>query len=667
MPARDPVAVDRSQVVANPHEAAATDSSEEVSPVSNLVTASRSQPQSESVQGRADLAKSLQQALEAQHLIQEILESRTRQQATIVRLGMEALASSNLANTLDLLVREASATLGADFCSVLQLGADRKTFQLRADFGGPPGLVGTGVLTTFGDAQANYTLHAAAPVVVADLRSETRFNGAPAALEYGVVSGMSVILHGKQQAWGVVGTHSKTKRTFTEDDSNFLQAVANLMALAIERDRVETTLRNRNRQQAAVAHLGQNALTGPHMDDFFGDAVRVVAETLDVDACDLLQLQRGETSLLLRAGVGWKAGLVGALRVAGGMNSQVSFALNSKAAVIVTDQRTESRFDSSEILRDHEILSGMKVVIPGRLRPFGVLGAHTRSPRIFSLDDANFLQAVANILAAAIERHGAEGELRRHRDDLEGLVEERTALLAASNRELAAFSYTISHDLRAPLRSINGLSNILQRKHGESLSPDAKGMLQQIADDAVGMGKLIESILSLSRLGSVSLAHVPFDVSGAATATLQTLQARDTERKVEWTVEPGLHVVGDEGLLRLLLENLLGNAWKFTGRTKHARITVGREAGGFCVKDNGAGFDMAHARELFQPFHRLHAADEFEGTGIGLATVSRIVGRHGGRVWAEGMLGQGATFRVTLPPGGGLSPPPSGINRLRLA
>lgn len=114
-------------------------------------------------------------------------------------------------------------------------------------------------------------------------------------------------------------------------------------------------------------------------------------------------------------------------------------------------------------------------------------------------------------------------------------------------------------------------------------------------------------------------------------------------------MEPGLNVIGDGGLLRLLLENLLGNAWKFTGHTQAARITVGPEVGGFQVQDNGAGFDMAHARELFQPFHRLHSPEDFEGTGIGLATVSRIVGRHGGRVWAQSVPGQGATFRVTLP------------------
>jgi signal transduction histidine kinase len=618
-------------------------------PPPNVVIAHRGQAQQDVARERADLAEALQRALETQRITQEALEGRSQRQATIVRLGLEALASRDLNGTLDLLVGETTVALGADFCCVLELGADRTTFIQRAAFGGPSGILEAHIRLGLGDSQADYTLHATAPVVCPDLRTETRFPVQPLLLQHGAVSGMSAILHGKQQAWGVVGVHTKTLRTFSEDDINFLQAVANLMALAIERDRVETALRHRNRQQAAVALLGKRALLGPHMDEFFGEAVRDVAGTLEVEICELLQRDPDGRTLLLRAGVGWQPGLVGSARVSAGMNSQAGFTLNSLGPVVVTDLRTETRFDGSTILRDHGVVSGMSVLVPGRNRPFGVLGAHARSPRSFTQDDINFLHAVANLLAAAIERHGVEKELRRHRDNLEGLVEERTALLAASNRELEAFSYTISHDLRAPLRSINGLGKILEHKHGDSLPAAAKEMLHLMTDETVRMGNLIESILSLSRLGTVKLTHISFDVSAAAISILQALQAGDPARTVGWTVEPGLRAVGDEALLRLLLENLLGNAWKFTGRTPDARITVGLEVGGFRVEDNGAGFDMAHARELFQPFHRLHEADEFEGTGIGLATVSRIVGRHGGRVWAQGVPGQGATFRVTLP------------------
>lgn len=605
--------------------------------------------QTHDVTDGVELSAARAHAAETQRILQEVLEGRTKQQATIVRLGLEALASRDLTATLDLLVREAGITLAADFCCVLEVAADRNTFLLRAGFGWPPGLIGSAAVAALGDSQANYTLRAFAPVVSPDLRTETRFTVPQLVLQQGAASGMSVVLHGKQQAWGVVGVHAKTVRTFTEDDVNFIQAVANLMALAIERERVEGTLRYRNLQQAAVALLGRRALAGPHLDEFFSEVAHDVAATLDVEFCEVLQQDLNNPTLLLRAGVGWQPNLVGTARVSAAMNSQASFTLNLPHPVVVTDLHTETRFDGSTLLRDHGVTSGMSVLVPGRNGPFGILGAYSRNARIFTQDDSNFLQALANLLALAIERHTSEGELRRHRDDLEGLVEERTVSLAASNRELEAFSYTISHDLRAPLRGINGLSKILLRKHGDALPPEGKEMLRQVADGAVRMGNLIESVLALSRLGTVSLMHVPVDLSSAATSILETLQASDPNRKVEWSVEPGLRAVGDEGLLRLILENLLGNAWKFTGRTEHARILVAHEIGGFRVEDNGAGFDEAHARELFQPFHRLHAADQFDGTGIGLATVSRIVRRHGGRVSANGVLGQGATFRVTLP------------------
>ncbi|HUR61017.1 MAG TPA: GAF domain-containing protein [Candidatus Thermoplasmatota archaeon] len=601
------------------------------------------------VTDRVELAAERHRASEARRLTQEVLEQRTLQQATIARLGQEALASRDLARTLDLLVREAGAALGLDLCTVLELGADRTAFTVRAGFGWPAGVVGKATISARSDSQAGYTLLASAPVVSPDLRSEARFTVQPLLLEHGAVSGMSVILHGQQEPWGVLGAHSRKARAFSEDDVNFLQAVANLMASAIERDRVESTLRRRSLQQAAVAQLGQRALTSPRLDPLFAEAVRDVAQTLEVEFCKVLQLEPDRQVLRLRAGVGWDADLVGTAQVPAGMDSQAGFTLNSQGPVIVSDLRTETRFRGPALLHDHGIVSGMSVVIPGGDHPFGVLGAHSRAARVFTKDDINFLQAVANLLAAAVERHRAERELRRHRDDLEGLVEERTALLAATNRELEAFSYTISHDLRAPLRGIDGLSKLLTRKHGDALPPEAKEMLRLVGDGAVRMGSLIESVLSLSRLGRVSLTHVPVDVSGMATSILGSLQAGDPHRKVAWTVEPGLRAVGDEGLLRLMLENLLGNAWKFTGRTEAPRITVAREAGGFRVEDNGAGFDMAHARELFQPFHRLHAPDEFEGSGIGLATVNRIVRRHGGRVWAQGTPGKGATFCVMLP------------------
>lgn len=594
----------------------------------------------------ADLADALEEAATADRLNREAAERRNRQQLIVLRLAKEALASVELQPTLELLAREASSTLGVEFCSIVQDTGDGVTFIRHAlrSTDPPPG--GAFALS---DAQAAYTLSASTTVVSPDLSTETRFKVPTSALGLGAVSGMSVLLPGHQKPWGIVGVHSKERHTFTPEDARFLEAVANLMALAIERERVQVALRQRNRQQAAVAALGRHALAGPHMEDFFRDATRAVAATLEVDLCDLLQRNGDQNTILLRAGVGWHAGLVGAARIHMAADSQAAFALHAEDPLIVTDLATDKRFDPSEHLKDHDVVSSLMVVIPGRHRPFGLLGAHSRTKRAFTQDDSFFLQAVANLLASAIERHGVEGELRRHRNDLEGLVDERTALLAASNRELEAFSYTISHDLRAPLRSINGFSKILERKYGAPMAPQAHELLRLMAEETVRMGTLIDAILAMSRLGSVTLARIPVNVSALAQEILENLQKSTPDRKVAWAVDPDVHVIGDRPLVRVLLENLLGNAWKFTSKTSDARISVLRSADGFLVEDNGAGFDMAHARELFQPFHRLHSADEFEGVGIGLATVSRIVGRHGGKIQAKGVRGKGATFHVTFP------------------
>ncbi|HUR63850.1 MAG TPA: ATP-binding protein [Candidatus Thermoplasmatota archaeon] len=256
------------------------------------------------------------------------------------------------------------------------------------------------------------------------------------------------------------------------------------------------------------------------------------------------------------------------------------------------------------------------------------------------------------ILRDISERHAMEEQLRQHRLNLETMVQRRTAQLLEANRELEAFSYTVSHDLRSPLRSIDGFSRILLAKHGKDLPQEARAMLGMLGDGAIRMGNLIESILALSRLSRVELANGPVDLSAMAQAILRELQAKEPDRHVEWEVAPGLRATGDAGLLRLALENLLQNAWKFTGAKATARISVRaadtRDGRAFVVADDGAGFDMALADELFQPFHRLHTPSEFEGTGIGLATVNRIVRRHGGRIWAEAEVGRGARFYFTV-------------------
>lgn len=247
----------------------------------------------------------------------------------------------------------------------------------------------------------------------------------------------------------------------------------------------------------------------------------------------------------------------------------------------------------------------------------------------------------------------ARGQARR-KADLEALVAERTRELEASNKELEAFSYSVSHDLRAPLRSIDGFSRVLLDDCEDKLAPDDKSHLQRIRAATQRMGALIDDLLVLSRVTRAGMTRRRIDLSALADSIVGELRGAYPQRSVTVHIEPGVTALGDAALLRVVLENLLGNAWKFTAKTENARIefgaapAVGRPA--YFVRDNGAGFDMKYADKLFGVFQRLHGMEEFPGTGVGLASVQRIVARHGGRIWAEGAVGEGATFHFTLQP-----------------
>ena len=228
-------------------------------------------------------------------------------------------------------------------------------------------------------------------------------------------------------------------------------------------------------------------------------------------------------------------------------------------------------------------------------------------------------------------------------------MSERTAELQAANQELEAFSYSVSHDLRTPLRSIDGFSQAILDEYAHKLDDQGRDHLKRVRVATQHMGQLIDDMIKLARVTRVEMQREAVDLSVLAADVLTALQKSEPDRRVEYLIEPGLVVEGDVRLLRVVLDNLLGNAWKFTSKQAHARIEFGahsQETGGpaYFVRDNGAGFDMNHIGKLFGAFQRLHLLSDFPGTGVGLATVQRIIHRHGGRVWAEGMVGKGATF-----------------------
>src|SRR5450759_1440176 len=267
----------------------------------------------------------------------------------------------------------------------------------------------------------------------------------------------------------------------------------------------------------------------------------------------------------------------------------------------------------------------------------------------------DFLAMISDISArkqAEDARREAERELAEMNVDLERRVLERTLELEAANKELEAFSYSASHDLRAPLRALDGFSLALLEDYGEQLDDTGRDYLARLRAAAQRMGQLIDDLLMLSRVTRREMVREKVDLSALARDILADLRQAEPERAVDAAVADGLVANGDPALLRIVLQNLLANAWKFTSREPEAQVEVGVDrrdgVAAYYVRDDGAGFDATYVDKLFTPFQRLHTAAEFPGTGIGLATVKRIVRRHGGTVWAEGAVDSGATIYFTL-------------------
>ncbi len=245
-----------------------------------------------------------------------------------------------------------------------------------------------------------------------------------------------------------------------------------------------------------------------------------------------------------------------------------------------------------------------------------------------------------------------EAEIRRMNAELERRVAERTAQLEATNRELESFAYAVSHDLRAPLRSMSGFSQLLMESPPDALDEKSRHYLQRINDASRRMSALIEDLLGLSRISRTELAPRTIDFSHLIEEAVATVRERYPNHSVDLSIEPGMTVHGDPRLLKIAMENLIDNAWKYTTRTPGAKVSIGSQTEPtgrtFYVRDNGVGFDMAYAGKLFGPFQRLHADSQYPGTGIGLVTVQRILARHGGRIWAQAEPDRGATFYFTL-------------------
>lgn len=432
-----------------------------------------------------------------------------------------------------------------------------------------------------------------------------------------------------------------------------------------QQKRTEATLAARLRQQAVVTQLSQTALLGLNLQTLFEQATALVAESLNVDYAKVLELQPDGKSLLLKAGTGWHPGIVGTAAVSNDIRSQAGYTLKSHQPIVVTDLNTETRFQGPPLLLDHGVVSGVSVMIANPDgSPFGILGAHSTERRTFTQDDVNFLQAVGNLLANAIERKRTESKLSDLNQTLEDRIRDRTQALEEVNEELRAFSYSIAHDLRAPLRAIQGFAQVLCEDYGTVLDDLGKEYIARMAASAEYLDQLIQDMLVYSQLGRAEITLQKVDVTALWREVLADSGTKTQAQSGQIMLgEVWPKVYAQRSILRQALSNLLTNAIKFVPPGVPPQIRIWAEARPssrtrdspqgkhyvrIWIQDNGIGIAPRHQKRIFRPFERLHGVESYPGTGIGLSIVKRAIERMGGRVGIESAESQGSRFWVEL-------------------
>ena len=407
-------------------------------------------------------------------------------------------------------------------------------------------------------------------------------------------------------------------------------------------------LERQMRELRALHGLAETINSSNTLDRIYPDALRAVRETTGADRAALLLFDEQNVMRF----VAWD-GLSEQYRAA--TEGHSPWAVNEGHARPILVNRPEAEPSLASllpVLRVERIASLAFIPIAHQGRLFGKFMLYFDAPHEFSAEETRLALTVAEQVALAVSRQRASDEVLRLNAELEEHVRRRTALLEIANREMEAFCYSVSHDLRAPLRALDGFARILIEECGDILDEAGRNHLGRIIAASERMGRLMDDLLKLSRIGRAGMRLAPVNLSALAGDIIDRLRSQAPERSLDARIAPGLTARADAALMRIALENLLGNAWKYTRHTAQASIEFGAEeingGTGYYVRDNGAGFDMRYAGKLFSPFQRVHSPTEFEGNGIGLAIVARIAQRHDGRVWAESAPGCGATFRFTL-------------------
>ncbi len=490
-----------------------------------------------------------------------------------------------------------------------------------------------------------------------------RVHWAKEALERGYRSLLTIPLSYADQTFGMLALYSADALPARAEEVLLLHELANNLAFGIDSIRSRQW---RSQLEAAISKVaaGVSVQGGSN---FFEHLVRNMSDALGAQAAFVTRVLPGDPLMARRV-----AGVVDGVLVEGfdypvaqspcrELIDAVSVTLPQNVLSLYPEVKSIFGL-SPEAYVGHRLENSS-----GELA--GMLFVMFREPLKQTVLMVSTLQIFAARTSAELKRLQADLEIRNLNASLEERVQQRTAQLKLANEELESFCYSVSHDLRSPLSAVDGFASLLEQTVEalpEPMAQKGQHYLKRVRAGVVQMGELIDALLSLARLARAPLRHDHVDLSELAHLVLASLREREPARVLEANVESGLVATGDNRLLRQVFENLLGNAWKFSSREPVSRIEFGSEtdANGdlvYFVRDNGAGFNMAYSQKLFGPFQRLHSPSEFEGTGIGLAFVQRIILRHGGRIWAESAPGHGATFRFTL---GQLDPKESGAETL---
>jgi GAF domain-containing protein len=602
------------------------------------------------------------------------LEQRRRQQLqAILEINQEITKELNLESLLPLIIQKATALLEADGGCLYRYEEATELLLPQAWHNLPPQIPISSLQLTLGEGVTGRAASQRQGLLVNDY--QTSPHGMPLFVVQGVTAAVAQPLIGAGKLLGVV-TVGRWLRTspFTAQDQALLETLAHQAAIALdnaelyERERRARSVAEARAQQLAILIAISAALSSSlKLEDILQ---RVGPEVLRYTHFEQLAIM-----LLDEDGQHWRRAFMLFPKsdyqvwtrepVAG---TRTGWVITHQQPMVVHDlaRETAPHFVLDQRLLHNGVRSSIYMPLVCGDQVLGTLNVHSRSPGVSTPEHVDLLQEIGHRLATAIyqarlfealeqayrQRQDAAEEVRRLNKELEQRVRQRTGELEAANKELEAFSYTVSHDLRAPLRAIDGFSRILLEEHAPYLSDEARRYLHIVRDSAQEMGQLIDDLLSFSRLGRQPLTKQLVAPAHLVRQALEDLRSEREGRCVNLVIGELPACQADPVLLKQVFVNLLANALKFTRRREVASIEIGcREAGGevvYFVKDNGVGFEMQYAAKLFGVFQRLHRVEDYEGTGVGLAIVQRIIHRHGGRVWAEAAVDQGATFAFTL-------------------